>query len=522
MRPDFDQLFEDYGYNVSTPKGTRAFERATRPARGKPKYASAGLYVAAVRRIHGFTKADHDGRLLAVGWNRWSPREFVDGGHLARWLRYWAVVATRPHTVGSCCNHDVEDVARAFFAGLPALACRGLPADVLRRVPGRLSRADVSRYVLAARCYRRTPAQNLLISLKAAVALGRFSVEEQAAALAPFAPVNGTCWRDQAGQIGSPYAPTDGRARPVRIRDVDWGAVRDLGTRLAADKSGRLRAVLAYRAHEDGDGRTVLGRRFRELVALAGQTEQTAAAWLCPAYPALDLARAVRVARGETPVQLSAGKLDRKEAHAWLLDGGPDPLAWFCARSGVPEVRSWPVARWLVGVYADPARKSALTRERTVLGPAGAHLVIRYADRVDELLDEDVVVGRSVDAVFAHAAQRAGSTWLDAQREDYRVLAPVPERLKPFRKCMRPLVTPAQLVREGDELNHCVGTYVSAVERGDSVIFSINVLAYRSTVELRPDGRVLQHRGPHNADPHPLCKKVVERFLRRSGVEAVQ
>jgi hypothetical protein len=267
-------------------------------------------------------------------------------------------------------------------------------------------------------------------------------------------------------------------------------------------------------------GTVKFGRRFASLVKAAGVGLEDAAKWLSPAYPCLEIGFSVRIARGETPVQLSGGQLSRREAHEWLLGGGTDPIDFICRKNGVPSMRSWPLARWAIGVQRDDARRESLYREREIRGPAGETIVIRYIDRIDEILDDDLAAGKSVDAVFERAAARAGGAWLEKNRSDHRVLATVPSKYRPFQRCMRPLLTPAQLVREGDELGHCVGTYAPAVESGQSLVFSINVCGKRSTLELRRDGHVMQHRGPRNADPDQLCKKVVSRFLRRSGLEA--
>lgn len=66
------------------------------------------------------------------------------------------------------------------------------------------------------------------------------------------------------------------------------------------------------------------------------------------------------------------------------------------------------------------------------------------------------------------------------------------------------------------EMSHCVGSYVGAVRDQRSLIVSIEVQGQKSTAELRlPDLTLLQHRGPKNSDPEPLCQKVMKRFLRR-------
>ena len=53
--------------------------------------------------------------------------------------------------------------------------------------------------------------------------------------------------------------------------------------------------------------------------------------------------------------------------------------------------------------------------------------------------------------------------------------------------------TPAELAREGKEMDHCVGGYAGAVERGQCHILAIKTRQGRSTVELSPRLVVLQH-----------------------------
>lgn len=84
-------------------------------------------------------------------------------------------------------------------------------------------------------------------------------------------------------------------------------------------------------------------------------------------------------------------------------------------------------------------------------------------------------------------------------------------------RCMRALLSPADLCREGEEMRHCVGGYVPAVESGQCVILAIAVRVgakvFRSTAELTRGRHVLQHRGMNNAEPPELCKRVLARFV---------
>jgi len=53
---------------------------------------------------------------------------------------------------------------------------------------------------------------------------------------------------------------------------------------------------------------------------------------LTPIYPNIPLSYAIRLCRDETPQQITGGQLTRREAHEWLLDGGPsNVIAWRCS-----------------------------------------------------------------------------------------------------------------------------------------------------------------------------------------------
>lgn len=77
-------------------------------------------------------------------------------------------------------------------------------------------------------------------------------------------------------------------------------------------------------------------------------------------------------------------------------------------------------------------------------------------------------------------------------------------------------LTPAALAREGDELKHCVGTYVEAVRSGKSHILALRVGRDRSTVEISKDGYIL-HFGPGNTPPSPVMVRLLARLAAKNG-----
>jgi hypothetical protein len=484
-----DRLIADYGFDVTTSEGRRSYERAIRPARDR-KIKSAAQYVGICRAIAPHVAGGIDGRLVACGWNRVPPRAWVNG-EMVRFLEYWARAADRPGVVGSSYNPDPDHVARAWSADIPAALVRsGLRLTDREGRARPMPRERVRRLLSAARAARRTSVGRRNVSTRALWRLGQFCPELQRAALAAL--------------------PDEHTDKPLRIRDLDWAAVARLQRNLAADTTGRIRAAWAA------------GKRQATLVEAARPGDR--GAWLCPSYPDVPLPIAARLTRGETPVSIASSidpdaRLTRAEAHAWALAGAQEcVLVWWCEHESLPTVRSWPAARWLRAVR-DRGDWHVLTRERRIHGPAGAEAIVRYLDRVDEIQDCDLVRGSrtGVDAAFEHAAERCGETWMAKAREDHRVLAGLPTGWRLYQRCMRHLATPAQLVREGDEMEHCVGGYAPAVESGRSVILSIRVLDTKSTVELDRGGRVLQHHGPRNEQPGILAQRVLARAARRNG-----
>src|SRR5690606_3879577 len=128
------------------------------------------------------------------------------------------------------------------------------------------------------------------------------------------------------------------------LRGAGWVPDATFGCRCAAGGRGHLRPQVACDMARRGRPR---GRVHRA----SSPAPPTLSAWLAPSYPVSE-EQAARLARGETPVQLSDGQLTKKEAHLWLLGGGGEPLDWLCQRlpAGCPPVRSFAVARWLLDV----------------------------------------------------------------------------------------------------------------------------------------------------------------------------
>jgi len=495
------ELATEYGIEF-TVRGSREWARisSTRPPR---HIASAGLYVAICRRVSKSAyshELDCDGRLVAVGWNHFTPTEWVrPGGPLWSFLEFWERTQIRPEKVGSDYNCQPEAAFALWLAKAMVPDNMGALARHLvdtRDGKTRVLRRNVRDAHLIKRCLQRTSARGFRLSMKAAAALGKLCPEMQAAAL-------------RSLTFKSP--PNSG----FRIRDLDWEAAKNVQTQLI--KGGvRARLLLASEAHT---GEWQVPMRFFRLLSAQANTVPEQVQLLAPAYPNVCMDMAIEIFRGRSPVELSDGQLTRAEAHRWLTESPDEPaLSWFVHAHDVPAVRAIELARWLV----DVRRRGGwgqLTKTRVIHGPAGQHVEWQFLDRLDEIQVEDLVNGprTSPEVAFQHAAERVGDSWNAKYANDWRVLAPLPKGWKLY-PSMRHLNTPGSLIKEGREMGHCVGGYVDAVERGRSVILSLDVRGHRSTVELTPTGSVLQHQGYRNSAPHEFCERVLQRFLARNNI----
>lgn len=279
---------------------------------------------------------------------------------------------------------------------------------------------------------------------------------------------------------------------PVRVRDLNWAAVK------AAQANTKVAASYAPP---------------RMLAELAGEGFSSVA-YLAPSFPLVSLTVARRLARGESPMAIYDTRgLTPKLAHKAMLAGVPrERLAelWLAA---VPEVAALPwglcdrlrslwVAQWVIEVVRS-GRWEAMERQRHQY-VGGQRLDFRFLDILDEVQEDDIVTLKDgVNTVFGRASQRNGEEFYRRNKEDHRVLQPsLPSWTRTLPRFARVLNTPAQLAGEGREMQHCVGTYVQAVESGQSIIVALRDSTGRSTVEFSADGRVVrQHFTVLNAEP---------------------
>jgi hypothetical protein len=275
-----------------------------------------------------------------------------------------------------------------------------------------------------------------------------------------------------------------------------------------------------------------------------------------------------KIVLGLKPTDLFIG-LTSKEAHHALVLGCKDPRSYVLrdVLAGTGDMtaivtRTLTVSRWVAACFGDDERKTALLAPRVDaavdLAMRGEVTVndlqrMRYLDRLDEIEECDLTSGVStgVRAAFAASAARLARQNELAIRErrmmsGEKLAELIPSWWKPIR-CARLLTTPEELSTEGREMHHCVGSYYSRVMRGESIIVAIRVpdrrypdeatkgatldgvtpsLARRllqtprsgaramswrrSTVEYSPTGQRIQHYGPYDRTPHPLCIRALK------------
>jgi len=303
-------------------------------------------------------------------------------------------------------------------------------------------------------------------------------------------------------------------------------AVEAIG--LAAQSATRKRKPLKWQRHLEAVRSCPPGRQPVLVAALATtypevlpayklldtSTEPASLVQAHSVYPRCSVQQSARLLLGETPEAISRG-LTRKEAHQWLTEA-PEWLAgdWLLRKAGLDAcARSVAVARWAIECDKDPQRRAALWRARTARGPHGEEINGSLISRLDEL--QAVDLRPSVRETFERAGRRLLRQTERLMRRKAEPLAPPPAWWQPVR-CARLLLSPAELFVEGRQMRHCVALYGRYVRSRQSVIVALDVLGYRSTVEMdRKTLQVKQHKGRDNLPPPELCERALRVCLRR-------
>lgn len=526
-------LLADYGEDVTTWEGSARFFRQTQHqemTRKRYVHLSRAIYRKPHKLRLPINWRGVDNRLIAAGHNHVPPRRWVEG-ELQKWLAYWQEAVQRPNLVGSSYNPDVDAAYWAYRAGLPAHVTRALGAlgvlpnwraqsrASLRPLPKRTYR----RYVDAARAASRTSlsgAREMPIrwTVRALAALGRLDPELQRAA------VEATLCRSLPGTV-------------IHVRDIAWDAVARVQKQIQADATGRVRVAWAR------------GRRQLTLAQQAGfvpsesaqYAEERLVGWLLgqwsPPWATAPLPKgmhgiwemharlqiAAEIVRGVPPREIARARgadLTRAEAHEWLSTmtvARMPPHQWLVRDLPVSPslIRDCATARWLLDVHRRGAW-GQLTRQRRVRHPeTGALLQFTLISRVDEICEAHLPRGARtpVEEAFRLAARERAA--LANWSSDWRVISTAPQDWPPMPEGISLLATPAALVAEGEEMDHCVGTYVPEVERGATWIISIRVGEARSTAQLDAQRSVVQHYGPRNSVPDEACHALLSAWLEQ-------
>lgn len=430
-------------------------------ARAEAQGLTVGEYLgrrAALARLHRRAESLGLAYWPALRQRGVDPRAFVAAERVlsSQVGSLWGEIlpdGTRSHGGWDSWGHygvSPREVADAWFAA----GCRDTGKFRLQIAAGIVARKGdtlpwLRAYVRGCRWLWGNRLMGLPWSRQAMAALGKISPELRRAAIGKF------------------FADGGRPAETIRIRHLDWAEVARVQAILRGG-SVRARAAMAG---------------MRRACELLGCQDDDLAAALAPAYPALPLPLARRLALGASPAQLADGQLTKKEAHRWASAGAPDVKTWLAEELDLPAHRSVRVLRWLEHCKKT-GRWAAVERERTAHVPGEPHpRQYSLLDILDEIQDEDVLTGRdSVDAVLQRAAQRLGDAWMTAQMADHRILADLPKWAERLPRGVRILRTPAQLATEGREMHHCVGGYQSAVERGQCHILAVRTRQGRSTV----------------------------------------
>ena len=191
---------------------------------------------------------------------------------------------------------------------------------------------------------------------------------------------------------------------------------------------------------------------------------------------------------GARPKDLAPG-LTHREASAWLCQSQhTNPVSWLWAQdpqtqgSAVP--RTMAVARWALAALKDPRRRDA---------------ILEHLNEMDEIADEDLLVGGKSIARTLTCARRRVSGWKGPEE----LVPPQPWEAR-LPQGVRLLRTATDLVEEGAKLNHCVGrgSYHERIANNQSWIISISTASGRSTLEIqRPSGHLHQHTSTRNSKP---------------------
>lgn len=222
---------------------------------------------------------------------------------------------------------------------------------------------------------------------------------------------------------------------------------------------------------------------------------------------------------------LPASALAARQLPSLAPDGAEAAACWFEWVAAAQHVGGEAAALWA-------ARQRALLTARrpepVLMAPIGAWIWL--SDRPERGAARAIERGWGPQ-VSLKAACRETAGWLErlievharkARREPERGAWFKPQNVAGFK--ISPRRTPEELLREGEIMNHCVGTYAGLVQKGVCLIYSVRRGgAPVATVEIRarPDGsgrgEIVQLQGPSNTPVDSKTRRAVETWLKRQG-----
>lgn len=227
---------------------------------------------------------------------------------------------------------------------------------------------------------------------------------------------------------------------------------------------------------------------------------------------------------GLSPKEISNGILSNDEAKQWIMSEYSYPLPWFtyCKLNlGDSMIRTMKVARWVERVMANPETDKAFRRSRTIkIGDD----TFEYSliSHLDEIMEEDIVTGKeSVNKIIDLIIKRKEEAYYKGIKEIDIITHYVVEPPKE----LTILNSGNKLYREGLEMNHCVGSYLSLIRNNKSFIYSVKTKEQRTTLELTlNEGKleVVQHKAESNEAPCEYNVKLVNNWINLNNQEVEQ
>lgn len=188
-----------------------------------------------------------------------------------------------------------------------------------------------------------------------------------------------------------------------------------------------------------------------------------------------------------------------------LDDEAWNNIEWLFGEDTDLSIQSWKVFRW----FTHNIRSKYFTKPQEIHGPAGTHDILTPIKKISQITDADLDNGikTSVERAFNNAAQRIAKEFDDANTQaefNYNRIY----QDTPYAKVIK---NKNALHKEGERMNHCVGSYGQSCLSGRSLIIQLP----NSTAELDPRTlKQYQHFGKSNTEPPEIDKKYLAEWIK--------